>query len=387
MSNNPVLAGRVAGKLKALYAVLGFGVVLGACILVVFLYNNAHVSVARDIKPAMQHGKGLEITSPESGWWESRRSIYFGIPARVLFRYPGRGKGRVESIMTLAWSEFDRIGQIFNPYDSDSGVSLINRAVKPGVVPVPPDVCTLVKLSRRLWKKSEGAFDPTMFPIKELWQNAVKKQAVPTAAELSAALLATGFSHVRQDCVNQRILFDHADMRLDFGGVAKGYAVDRVRAVLKENGIASGMVQLGGEIAAFGEHDGRPWRIGVQNPREMQAVWGVISAKKDLRVSTSGNYRQPLVINGAAFYHIFSPKTGKPVSERVLGVTTISLDAKASNALLDGAATAITVLGVNAGLDFAKKLGISAIILTEARDGRIAQFVSPGLSSVYRHRD
>lgn len=369
---------------KILYTVLGIVVVVVACILVVFLYNRTHAPADRNLKPAIQHRQGFEIISPEPGWWESRRSIYFGIPARILFRYQGHKKGRVKSIMTLVWSEFDRIGQIFNPYDPGSGVSLINRAAKPGYVSVSPDVCALVKLSRRLWKNSDGDFDPTMFPIKELWQNAVKKQAVPTPAEVSAALFKTGFAHVRQDCGNQRVFFDHAGMRLDFGGVAKGYAVDRVRAILKENGIKSGMVQLGGEISAFGKHGVRPWRIGVQNPKDMEAVWGVITAKEDLRVSTSGNYRQPLVIDGAHFYHIFSPKTGLPVSERMLGVTTISLDAKVSNALLDGAATAITVLGVRVGLDFAKKMGIAVIILTQARDNRILEFKSPGLSGAYR---
>lgn len=365
----------------------GIVIILGVSLGIIHLVYRAKAPVKKNPKLTPHAGQTLNITSPEPGWWESRRLIYFGIPARIFFRYEGRNPGRIRTIMRSAWSEFDRIGNIFNPYDESSRISMINRAPKPGRVIVSADVCNLVKISRRLWRKSSGAFDPTMFPVKQLWQDAVKKQAVPGPVEISAALSSTGFGHVKYDCKKRALFFDRAGIHFDFGGIAKGYAVDRIRVLLQQKGITSGLVQLGGEISAFGEHDGRPWRIGVQDPKDMQALWGVISKKGDLRVSTSGNYRQPLIIDGVPFYHIFSPKTGRPVSDHVLGVTTVSLDAKVSNALLDGAATAITVLGARAGLDFAEKMGIAAIILTEAKDGRIIETRSSCLSDVYSHGD
>ena len=119
----------------------------------------------------------------------------------------------------------------------------------------------------------------------------------------------------------------------------------------------------------------------------MDKIWGVISSYGELRVSTSGNYRQPIKINEQSFYHIFSPQTGRPVSEKVLGVTTVSIDGKHSNAELDGIATAITVMGATKGIELAEKLSIDVIILYENSDGTIGELMTPGLSDYYKTAD
>ncbi len=109
----------------------------------------------------------------------------------------------------------------------------------------------------------------------------------------------------------------------------------------------------------------------------------MVSGRGAMRVSTSGNYRQPLIIQGHAFYHIFSPKTGKPVSEKVLGVTTASFGQKKNSALLDAAATAITVLGAEKGLELAEKLHIQALVLTRGANEEIREQTTPGFSDHY----
>jgi thiamine biosynthesis lipoprotein len=243
---------------------------------------------------------------------------------------------------------------------------------------------SVIRISRQLWKETEGNFDPTMWPIKQLWQNAEKNQQIPSETDITKALQQTGFDKIKLHEKNENSMkLENHPVKFDFGGVVKGYAVDQVRQILLDCGITAGLVQLGGEISAFGKNNETPWRIGVQHPKQMDKVWGIISSYGDLRVSTSGNYRQPININGQSFYHIFSPLTGKPVSEKVLGVTTLSINGKSSNAELDGIATAITVMGTAKGLELTEKLNIDVIILYENSDGTIGELMTPELSDYY----
>ncbi|MDZ7831159.1 MAG: FAD:protein FMN transferase [Desulfobacterales bacterium] len=338
-------------------------------------------------KTASQGKKDIPaVREISENWFESRESIYFDIPARILIKHP-KNKNNVREIINTGWEEFERIGKIFNPYDPDSEVAAINQTASSGNIRVSGDMYEALKISKNLFIKSQGHFDPTFLSIKELWRHAEETQNIPSEREILKALGHTGFEDVLIDTGRSgNIGLNNPDIRFDFGGIAKGYAVDRVRSVLKESGVSRGLVQLGGEIAAFGKNNEDPWRIGIQHPQNMQDVWGIIAHEGGIRVSTSGNYRQPIVIRGHKFYHIFSPKTGKPVSEKVLGVTTIGIEKSHSNALIDGAATAITVMGTADGLQFARKLGIEALILTRDRDKEIGEHMTPGFKKFYERQ-
>ena len=316
------------------------------------------------------------------GWWEAGDFIYHGIPARVVFQIPQGCEKTPEQINATAWNEFDRIGKIFNPFDPASEVAHLNSLTQPRTIPVSDDIFAVIRLSRALWIETSGSFDPTMWSIKQLWQTAEKIQKGPNETDITAALKWTGLDNVKiLEAPERAIAFSDHPVQFDFGGIVKGYAVDQVREILLHEGIVAGLVQLGGEVATFGSHNGKSWRIGVQHPREMDRVWGVISFDGDIRVSTSGNYRQPIQIGDKSFYHIFSPETGWPVSEKVLSVTTVDLKGTASSARLDGIATAITVMGAKNGLALAEKLRIDAVILYEKNDGGIGEFLTPALST------
>jgi FAD:protein FMN transferase len=312
-------------------------------------------------------------------WWESSGQIYFKIPARILFKLEEAPEGAAENISRQAWAEFERIGKIFNPFAPTSEVAALNDLKKTGRVKISKDIFDVLKISSDIWTASNGCFDPTLMRIKTLWKNAEKNQQIPSDKQILSELQASGFAKVHiSNEPDSAIQVDHPDIMFDFGGIVKGYAVDRVREILINNGVIACLVQLGGEVSTFGGNDGVSWRIGIQHPREMSKIWGVVSIPGPLNISTSGNYMQPIMIQGRSFYHIFNPKTGKPVSEKILGVTTISRDGKISSAILDGSATAITVLGSIAGLEFAKKTGIDALILFEKKGGGIGEISTPG---------
>ena len=328
-------------------------------------------------------------TGPENignDWWEAGLLIYHGIPARIVFLLPPAAGNSPEAVNKAVWLEFERIGEIFNPFDPNSEIFYLNSTSQSDPILISDDVNSVIRISQQLWIDTNRQFDPTMWQIKQLWQNAEKNQQIPGIKDIATALQWTGFDKVRLDeKAENSIKFENHPVKFDFGGIIKGYAVDQTRQILLNSGVTAGLVQLGGEISAFGNNDEKPWRIGIQHPKQMDKVWGVISSYNSLRVSTSGNYRQPIQINGHSFYHIFSPETGKPVSEKILGVTTVSLGGKETNARLDGIATAITVMGAAKGLALAEKLNIDVLILYEKKDGSIGEIMTDGLSTSYNH--
>lgn len=272
-------------------------------------------------KTASQGKKDIPaVREISENWFESRESIYFDIPARILIKHP-KNKNNVREIINTGWEEFERIGKIFNPYDPDSEVAAINQTASSGNIRVSGDMYEALKISKNLFIKSQGHFDPTFLSIKELWRHAEETQNIPSEREILKALGHTGFEDVLIDTGRSgNIGLNNPDIRFDFGGIAKGYAVDRVRSVLKESGVSRGLVQLGGEIAAFGKNNEDPWRIGIQHPQNMQDVWGIIAHEGGIRVSTSGNYRQPIVIRGTNFITFSAPKPGNRFQKKSWGL-------------------------------------------------------------------
>jgi len=337
-------------------------------------------------------GDAVALEEVRADWWETRRAIYHEIPTRVLYRLPDGDRARARVVADGVWAEFDRIGSIFNSFDPTSEVGRLNDLSRAGggSVAVSADLLAVLSLSRRLWEASDGLFDPTVWPLKELWREAVRADTPPSTAQLAEALATTGFGKLSLPSAPERpepgdpeLDLPAVGLRFDFGGVAKGHAVGCVENFLRERGVEQGLVQLGGEVSAFGDNDGKAWRVGVQHPRDMNALWGVITHRETLRISTSGNYRQQLKIAGNSYYHIFDPRDGRPVSTRVLGVTTADLQGRVSSALLDGAATAITVMGAEAGLALARQLGIDALILVADDDGPVRELMTEPLRAHY----
>ncbi|MFP4257043.1 MAG: FAD:protein FMN transferase [Desulfobacterales bacterium] len=380
LRRSKILKLAAAAAAAAVFTAAGFFLLTG---------KNQDRRPAETISPQdSQENKPAEVSELSSGWWESRQNIYYGIPARIVFHLPEGDRGSAEKIAENAWAEFARIGKIFDPSDQDSETSRLNSADKTKQVAVSDDMFEVLKLCRKLWEASDGAFDPTTTALKKLWQDAADTQEIPSQREIKSVLSKTGFKHVGLVREQKAVVCDKKGIEFDFGGIAKGFAVEKTAGLLRDSGATDCLVQLGGEIAAFGANQGgEPWRIGIQHPTDMQDIWGRITTKSAVRVSTSGNYRQPLKIQGHDFYHIFSPETGKPVSSRVLGVTTADPDGSTSSALLDGAATAITVAGPEKGLDLAEKLGIEGLILTRQDGGEITETATSGMSEYYERKN
>ncbi len=334
---------------------------------------------------------------PKRALHESARTIGDGIPARVAYLPPlagpeaGAGGGAAQGgnadeaalrrLDAAVWDEFDRLGRVFDAASPTSEIGGLNRTNKTGIQRVSPDLAAVLATSFIVHEASDGAFDPTSSPLTRVWDEAVRREQEPDSAEIAKALERVGLRHVhRAGADGREVTFDRPDIALDFGAVARGYAVDRVVALLKTAGVTAGLVRLGGEIAAFGRSPDGPWRIGVAHPRLPDAVYGAFEVRGDVRVSTSGSHKPPLRLGPRLFHPLFDPATGQPVATRVAGVTTAAFGAGADNATLVAAATAIAVLGPDRGRALAAELGIETLILAD-RSGRIREVVTPGIAA------
>jgi thiamine biosynthesis lipoprotein len=342
-------------------------------------------------EPAPAVAAGNEAERVRGDWWETRRYVYDGIPAWIRFHLPEGEHSAAQALADRIWKEFKRIGAIFNDFDPTSEVSRLNRASRGNAdsrtLPVSVDLYRVIETSNRLFAESGGGFDPTVRPIRRLWRDAARSGRPPSDAEIDWVLKRVGLARLRAATADdgaRTVTLPESGVELDFGAIAKGHAVDRVEELLRGRGVPAALVVLGGDVCAFGDNDGEPWRIGIQHPREEGALWSSIAVPGKVRASTSGNYRQPLRIADKVYYHIFDPRTGRPVSTRVESVTTLDMAGRQSNALLDGAATAVAVLGPSAGLELARRLGIDALILVSAKDGAVEEVMTDGFRALLR---
>ena len=205
-------------------------------------------------------------------------------------------------------------------------------------------VSTLVENSLNMYRMTDGAFDISIYPLMQLWGFTSEDYHVPSEEELADALSKVDGSAIEWDGDNQEVSFAD-DMAIDFGGIAKGYTSTSVIELLKENGIQSAVINLGGNVHVLGKKpDGSNWRIGIQDP-DGDGYIGVYEGH-DIAVITSGGYERYFEEEGVTYHHIIDPKTGYPARSGLSSVTIVSED----GTLADGLSTAVFVLGKEEGL-------------------------------------
>lgn len=245
----------------------------------------------------------------------------------------------------------------------DTEIAEINRSAGIAPVAVHADVIEVVSTAIRCARLSEGAFDPSIGPLVKLWNIGSDDARVPSKKELAAALPLVDYREVVVDAAAGTVFLKKKGMRLDLGAIAKGYAADEVARIVSERRIPRAIVDLGGNIMAFGEKKGgESWRIGVQDPSSERGAHIGILAVKNKTMVTSGVYERFFVENGTHYHHILDPKTGYPSNTGLLSVTIVadkSIDA-------DGLSTSVFALGLKKGKALIDSLpGTAAIFISE----------------------
>lgn len=299
----------------------------------------------------------------------SRSRILMGTVVEITAY--GRKDQAVDEAVTAAFAEIARIENLMSPHIDGSDLDRIARSDAP--VEVAPETAEVIALGLEIQKLSAGSFDMALGGLKELWAIESEQPRVPSRDAIEAALRGTGPGGLELQGRLLRRAQPH--LHLDLGAIAKGYAVDRAEQLLRSRGIESAAINAGGDLRMIGSKQGKPWRIGIQHPRDAKALLATLEVE-DISVVTSGDYERFFEQDGHRYHHIFDPGTGYP-SDRCQSVTVVT----ASAALADALATALFVLGPERGLELVKQFpGTEALVV--GADGKSVW--SPGLEGRIR---
>jgi thiamine biosynthesis lipoprotein len=303
---------------------------------------------------------------------ESVMRVMMGTFARVIAvaADSDTAKGCIEA----AFVEIEKIDELMSNHKSDSEISELNQEGFRRAVTVSKATYEVLQRSIELSKLSDGAFDITIGPLVDLWHSAAEANSVPTDAELSEARSKVGYDKLTLDTNKTSVRFAVEGMRVDLGGIAKGYALDKAVKAMQSRGAVGGMVDIGGDVRCFGlpPRDQNRWQIGLQDPDKAKAGFDtgtplLVLHLADTAVATSGGYRRFAQIQGKKYSHIIDRKTGAG-AEGLSSVTIIANNAIDADAL----ATAVSVMGAEKGLAFIEEIPqTEAILITSAPEYKL----------------
>jgi thiamine biosynthesis lipoprotein len=305
-----------------------------------------------------------------------------GTLARIVAvaKHEWQGKRCIEA----GFEQLKRIDAMMSDYKNDSELSRVNREAFTSPVKVGPELFEILQKSVEFSRLSNGAFDITVGPLVDLWHKAGKTNSVPDENTLAAVKARVGFEKLILDVNERTVQFAVKGMRLDLGGIAKGYAVDKAVEAMQREGAIGGMVCASGDIRCFGKPaDKDTWLVGLQNPMAAQSGAdptnsnGTIGAEQvlmvlklnDMAVATSGDYRRFVTIDGKRYSHIIDTNTAtgasKLSSDTILAATAVDADALS---------TAVNVMGAEKGLALVESLaGIEAILITAGPEYKVVK--------------
>lgn len=249
-----------------------------------------------------------------------------------------------ENGVNKAVDEINRLETVLSAEKQESDIYKLNET---GSGTLSTDTKNIVSKALEINKTTNGAFDISIYPLMVKWGFTTQKYNVPSKNEISKLL---------KDVDSSKIIFDEKsgniklkeNMKIDLGGIAKGYTSNRVMQIFKEHGVKSGLVSLGGNVQALGtKTDGTAWQIAIENPDKSSDYIGVVSVK-DKAVITSGGYERYFEKNGKTYHHILDPETGYPAESGLKSVTIVSDD----GTLADALSTSLFVMGKEKALDY-----------------------------------
>ena len=257
-----------------------------------------------------------------------RAKILLGTVVEIQVRDADEQK--TEDAITKAFTEIKRIDDLFTTYNEESPVWKLNNS-SDSIISVDPEIYSLIVLCDSITKLSNGSFDVSLDNLTKAWGFYTDDPKLPDRSAIDSALSLSGWNNIK--LIDENKIIKHNKVGLNFGAIAKGYAVDRAIYVLKTLGIKEALVNAGGEISVIGND----WIVGIQHPREINSIIKKIKLDR-FTVATSGDYEQYFEVDGNRYHHILDPKTGYPST----GLQSVTIINK-SNSIADALATAVFV--------------------------------------------
>jgi len=261
----------------------------------------------------------------------------------------------------LAVDEITRIEKLISSWDVDSQTSEINRNAGIQPVKVDKELLDLIFRCIEISKLTEGAFDVSFASMDKIWKFDGSMTTMPSEADIKASVAKVGYQNIILNHENSTVFLKLSGMKIGFGGIGKGYAADKAKALLISKGVISGILNASGDLDAWGtQANGKDWMVAITNPLNKEKAFSWMPVKNSA-VVTSGNYEKYVSFNGVRYSHIIDPRTGYPATG-IISATIFAPNAEIADAL----ATSIFVMGVDTGLDFVNQIkGIECVIVDE----------------------
>ena len=274
-----------------------------------------------------------------------------------------------------AKSEIERLDQLWSAVDKNSEIYQLNQKKK---MKVSDETLELIEFAKKKSKESNDAFDISIYPIVELWGFPTQKYRVPSDSEIQKLLKNVNSQKIK---INKKtnVVTLEKNMKIDLGGIAKGYTSQRIAKIYKKDGVKSGVISLGGNVQAIGtKTDGSRWKVGVQSPDDTESMIGAYEAA-DEAVITSGAYERYFEKDGKTYHHIIDPATGKPSEKDLKSVTIISKNGTLSDTL----STTLFVMGKDKAISYWKEHSkeFNMILVDENNKVYISQGIKDHFSS------
>lgn len=264
--------------------------------------------------------------------------------------------------INMAIAEIKRIEKLLTTFDENSQTNQINKQAGILAVKVDKEVFDLIQRSSKISNITDGAFDISYGSIdKRLWNFDKSMTALPDEATARSMVKLINYRNIILNADDSTVMLKEKGMRIGFGGIGKGYAAEMAKALLKKEGMKSGIVNASGDLTTWGlQPDNKPWTIGIASPDNAHLPFACMNVT-DLAIATSGNYEKYVKINGKKYSHTINPKTGLPVTG-IKSVTIISPNAEIADAM----ATPVTVMGIKAGINLINQIqNLECIIIDD----------------------
>jgi thiamine biosynthesis lipoprotein len=288
---------------------------------------------------------------------------------------------RTAPIAAAIEKTLEAVNAAMSTYRPDSEISRFNDLETTGEpFPVSAGFYRVMEIARDLHRETGGAWDGTIDPLVNLWGFGRSGQSprVPADERIRELMDRVGFGRIALSPPDA-LVKDHPEVTLDLASIAKGYGVDAVAGAIAAMGHTDYLVEVGGEVYAAGRRpDGSPWRVGINVPEAGAAfneVYKVVTLT-DRAFATSGDYRNFFEAEGRRYSHVLDPRTGYPVANGVVSASVVADNCT----LADGLATALMVMGPEAGVALVERLaGVECFVVTRDADGRLRDHASSGI--------
>jgi thiamine biosynthesis lipoprotein len=267
-------------------------------------------------------------------------------------------------IIEAAYDYIQTIENQLTTYNENSDTARINAAAGIHPVEVPSETFALIQRCQRISRITQGAFDITYGSVdKSLWNFDTSMSRLPDAATAKRMVRLINYENVELNVQDQSVFLREKGMRIGFGGIGKGYAAEKTREWMRQQGITAGIVNASGDLTTWGKQpNGKPWTIGIADPNQSSTIFSYLEVS-DMAVATSGNYEKFIVIEGRKYSHTIDPRSGLPITG-IKSVTIITPNAELADALT----TPVAIMGIEAGMDLVNQLQQVECIIIDDND-------------------